>query len=52
MTTSQPRHPAFLSLQGGINFRDLGGQRAADGRRVRSGKLAAQVAKIDAALQG
>lgn len=39
MTTSQPRHPAFLSLQGGINFRDLGGQRAADGRRVRSGKL-------------
>ncbi len=22
MTTSQPRHPAFLSLQGGINFRD------------------------------
>lgn len=33
------RHPAFLSLQGGINFRDLGGQRTADGRRVRSGKL-------------
>jgi hypothetical protein len=29
----------FLSLQGGINFRDLGGQRTADGRRVRSGKL-------------
>jgi hypothetical protein len=23
----------FLSLQGGINFRDLGGQRTADGRR-------------------
>lgn len=39
MTTSLPRHPAFLSLQGGINFRDLGGQRAADGRTVRSGKL-------------
>ncbi len=39
MTTSLPRHPAFLSLQGGINFRDLGGQRTADGRRVRSGKL-------------
>lgn len=32
-------HPAFLSLQGGINFRDLGGQRTADGRYVRSGKL-------------
>ncbi len=32
MTTSLPRHPAFLSLQGGINFRDLGGQRAVDGR--------------------
>ncbi len=31
--------PGFLSLQGGINFRDLGGQLAADGRRVRSGKL-------------
>lgn len=39
MTTSLPRHPAFLSLQAGINFRDLGGQRAADGRTVRSGKL-------------
>ena len=35
MTTSLPRHPAFLSLQGGINFRDLGGQRAAAGRTVR-----------------
>ncbi|STW02737.1 anaerobic C4-dicarboxylate transporter [Klebsiella pneumoniae subsp. rhinoscleromatis] len=39
MTSSLSRHPAFLSLQGGINFRDLGGQIAADGRRVRSGKL-------------
>lgn len=39
MTSSLSRHPAFLSLQGGINFRDLGGQLAADGRRVRSGKL-------------
>lgn len=37
--TTLSRHPAFLSLQGGINFRDLGGQRTADGRRVRSGKL-------------
>ncbi len=32
MTSSLSRHPAFLSLQGGINFRDLGGQLAADGR--------------------
>lgn len=39
MTSSLSRHPAFLSLQGGVNFRDLGGQLAADGRRVRSGKL-------------
>jgi len=37
--TTLSRHPAFLSLQGGINFRDLGGQRTADGRRVRTGKL-------------
>ncbi|QUE96563.1 tyrosine-protein phosphatase [Klebsiella pasteurii] len=37
--TTLSRHPAFLSLQGGINFRDLGGQRTADGRRVRAGKL-------------
>ncbi|HDS3244784.1 TPA: tyrosine-protein phosphatase [Klebsiella aerogenes] len=37
--TTRASHPAFISLQGGINFRDLGGQRAADGRRVRSGKL-------------
>jgi protein tyrosine/serine phosphatase len=37
--TTRTRHPAFIALQGGINFRDLGGQRAADGRRVRQGKL-------------
>jgi protein tyrosine/serine phosphatase len=37
--TTRTRHPAFIALQGGINFRDLGGQRAADGRRVRPGKL-------------
>ena len=36
--TTISRHPAFLSLQGGINFRDLGGQRTADGRRVRVGE--------------
>ncbi|POT58014.1 protein-tyrosine-phosphatase [Citrobacter amalonaticus] len=37
--TAQPHHPAFLALQGGINFRDLGGQRTAEGRRIRQGKL-------------
>lgn len=39
MLISQPGHPAFLSLQGAINFRDLGGQSTADGRHVRKGKL-------------
>ncbi|CBG89694.1 tyrosine-protein phosphatase [Citrobacter rodentium] len=39
MVTSQRYHPAFLTLQGGINFRDMGGQRTVDGRRVRTGKL-------------
>lgn len=33
------RHPSFLPLHGGINFRDMGGQRAADGREIRRGKL-------------
>ncbi|HHG8772642.1 TPA: tyrosine-protein phosphatase [Raoultella planticola] len=37
--TTHSHHPAFLSLQGGINFRDLGGLPTADGRRVRRGKL-------------
>ena len=37
--TTYSRHPAFLSLQGGINFRDLGGLHTADGRRIREGKL-------------
>ncbi|KAA8997280.1 tyrosine-protein phosphatase [Affinibrenneria salicis] len=32
-------HPSLLPLDGGINFRDLGGNRAADGRRIRQGKL-------------
>jgi len=33
------KHPSFLPLAGGINFRDLGGQRSADGREIRKGKL-------------
>lgn len=37
--TTYSRHPAFLSLQGGINFRDLGGVSTVDGRRLRQGKL-------------
>ncbi|MDF7681325.1 tyrosine-protein phosphatase [Enterobacteriaceae bacterium ESL0689] len=37
--TTQTNHPAFLPLQGAINFRDLGGLRTADGRQVRRGKL-------------
>ncbi|WP_058911471.1 tyrosine-protein phosphatase [Entomohabitans teleogrylli] len=39
MTTTIPEHPSLLPLQGGINFRDMGGNLAADGRRVRPGKL-------------
>jgi hypothetical protein len=41
--TTYSRHPAFLSLQGGINFRDLGGLHTADGRRVRQGNCCAPV---------
>lgn len=37
--THNPRHPSFLPLQGGINFRDMGGQRGADGREIRKGKI-------------
>lgn len=37
--TRLSQHPAFLPLQGGINFRDMGGQRASDGREIRKGKL-------------
>lgn len=37
--TTHASHSAFLSLQGGINFRDMGGLRTVDGRRVRRGKL-------------
>jgi protein tyrosine/serine phosphatase len=37
--TNTALHPSFLALQGGINFRDLGGQRGADGRQIRHHKL-------------
>ena len=37
---SEPRaHPRLLPLEGGRNFRDLGGYPAADGKTVRWGKL-------------
>ncbi|MFP1750030.1 tyrosine-protein phosphatase [Lonsdalea quercina] len=39
MTLAKTLHPSVLPLKGGINFRDLGGLAAADGRRVRPGKL-------------
>ncbi|MFP1842837.1 tyrosine-protein phosphatase [Lonsdalea quercina] len=39
MTLAKTLHPSVLPLNGGINFRDLGGLAAADGRRVRPGKL-------------
>ncbi|MCI4238482.1 tyrosine-protein phosphatase [Dickeya dianthicola] len=39
MTSSSLLHPSVLPLDGGVNFRDLGGIRVADGRRVRHGKL-------------
>lgn len=39
MTRPAPLHPSVLPLEGGINFRDLGGNRTADGRRIRHGKL-------------
>lgn len=39
MTTSAPGHPSLVALEGGINFRDLGGVRTADGRTIRAAKL-------------
>lgn len=39
MTTPAPLHPSLLALDGGINFRDLGGLRTADGQQIRHGKL-------------
>nr|WP_113867955.1 tyrosine-protein phosphatase [Brenneria salicis]NMN90095.1 protein tyrosine/serine phosphatase [Brenneria salicis ATCC 15712 = DSM 30166]RBP60486.1 protein tyrosine/serine phosphatase [Brenneria salicis ATCC 15712 = DSM 30166]RLM30104.1 C4-dicarboxylate ABC transporter [Brenneria salicis ATCC 15712 = DSM 30166] len=39
MTEPTLLHPSLLPLDGGINFRDMGGNRAADGRLIRHGKL-------------
>ncbi|MBJ7223427.1 MULTISPECIES: tyrosine-protein phosphatase [unclassified Brenneria] len=39
MTEPTLLHPSLVPLDGGINFRDLGGNRAADGRLIRRGKL-------------
>ncbi|WP_347253973.1 tyrosine-protein phosphatase [Leminorella grimontii] len=39
MATIDLLHASLLPLQGGINFRDQGGNIAADGRRVKPGKL-------------
>ncbi|MCG8708328.1 tyrosine-protein phosphatase [Brenneria sp. 4F2] len=39
MTEATILHPSLVPLDGGINFRDLGGNRAADGRLIRHGKL-------------
>lgn len=32
-------HPSLAPLEGGVNFRDMGGYLAADGRRVKRGRL-------------
>lgn len=37
--TPLPEHPRRVALDGAVNFRDLGGYRASDGRRVRSGHI-------------
>lgn len=39
MTTPALSHPSLLPLDGGINFRDLGGNLVADGRRIKCGLL-------------
>lgn len=39
MTQPTHFHPSLLPLDGGINFRDLGGNLAADGRRIKRGLL-------------
>ncbi len=39
MTVSTRLHPSQLPLDGGINFRDLGGNSAQDGRRIKPGLL-------------
>ncbi|WP_033849586.1 tyrosine-protein phosphatase [Yersinia wautersii] len=39
MTMTTFSHPSLIPLDGGINFRDLGGNLAADGRRIKPGLL-------------
>ncbi|KEY59169.1 tyrosine-protein phosphatase [Serratia sp. DD3] len=39
MPTKTLLHPSLVPLDGGINFRDLGGNSMADGRRIKSGLL-------------
>lgn len=39
MTATIFLHPSIAPLEGGINFRDLGGYTAAEGRRIKRGKL-------------
>ncbi|STQ72887.1 Protein tyrosine/serine phosphatase [Hafnia alvei] len=39
MTATIFLHPSLAPLEGGVNFRDMGGYLAADGRRVKRGKL-------------
>ncbi|MGM3173653.1 tyrosine-protein phosphatase [Dickeya lacustris] len=39
MTLTSLLHPSVLPLDGGVNFRDLGGIRVSDGRQVRRGRL-------------
>ncbi|PVZ86304.1 protein-tyrosine-phosphatase [Serratia sp. S1B] len=39
MSPKNVLHPSLVPLDGGINFRDLGGNSMADGRRIKSGLL-------------
>ncbi|CAI1744831.1 Uncharacterised protein [Serratia quinivorans] len=39
MTAQILLHPSLAPLDGGINFRDLGGNSVADGRRIKRGLL-------------
>lgn len=39
MTATIFLHPSLAPLEGGVNFRDMGGYLAADGRRIKRGKL-------------
>ncbi len=39
MTLKDQLHPSLVALDGGINFRDMGGNRAADGRLIKPGYL-------------